>query len=85
MVKLKDSMVLYIRNARRDNLSLIGMMQENRSLRILTSIILKKLHSSLFYLMPEDFLFGKNEDKINVRKEKLAPGKSNRIEVKIAP
>ena len=44
----------------------------------------KKLHSPLFYLTPEDFLFGKIEDKINVRKEKLAPGKANRIEVKIA-
>ena len=43
----------------------------------------KRLHSSLFYLTPEDFLFGKIEDKINVRKEKLALGKANRIEVKI--
>jgi putative transposase len=44
----------------------------------------KRLHSSLFYLTPEDFLFGRIEDKINVRKEKLALAKAKRIEVKIA-
>jgi putative transposase len=60
------------------------MMQENGVSSYINFYNSKRLHSSLFYLTPEDFLFGRIEDKINVRKEKLALAKAKRIEVKIA-
>jgi len=42
----------------------------------------KRLHSSLYYLTPEDFLFNRIEDKLRVRERKLKEAKQNRIEVR---
>jgi len=42
----------------------------------------KRLHSSLFYLTPEDFLLNRIDEKINERNIKLQTAKINRFEVK---
>jgi transposase InsO family protein len=42
----------------------------------------KRLHSSLFYLTPEDFLLNRIDEKINERNIKLQTAKINRYEVK---
>ena len=42
----------------------------------------KRLHSSLFYLTPEDFLLGRIDVKINERNDKLYKAKINRYELK---
>lgn len=42
----------------------------------------KRLHSSLYYLTPEDFLLGRVEDKLNEREIKLKNARNNRIEVR---
>ena len=42
----------------------------------------KRLHSSLFYLKPEDFLLDRIEEKLNLREKKLKEARKNRIEVR---
>jgi transposase InsO family protein len=42
----------------------------------------KRLHSSLFYLTPDDFLNGRDDEKIKVRKTKLQLAKNARYEVR---
>jgi len=42
----------------------------------------KRLHSSLFYLTPEDFLENSIEEKLAARERKLKEAKQNRIEVR---
>lgn len=42
----------------------------------------KRLHSSLFYLTPEDFLFNRVDEKLEIRKRKLKEAKLTRIEVR---
>jgi len=42
----------------------------------------KRLHSSLFYLTPDDFLFGRIDEKLNERIIKLRQAKKARYEVK---
>lgn len=42
----------------------------------------KRLHSSLFYLTPDDFLNGRVEDKLQIRQNKLNNAKLNRIKLK---
>jgi len=42
----------------------------------------KRLHSSLFYLTPEDFLLDRINEKIKIRNDKLQNAKINRYEVK---
>jgi hypothetical protein len=44
----------------------------------------QRLHSSLFYLTPEDFLFGRVDQKLNQRIVKLNQAKLNRYEVRNA-
>ena len=44
----------------------------------------KRLHSSLYYLTPEDFLFGRVEEKLKQRERKLNEAKLNRIKVRNA-
>jgi putative transposase len=44
----------------------------------------KRLHSSLFYLTPEDFLLGRVEEKLNQRETKLEKDRKNRTEVRYA-
>src|SRR5690606_26932703 len=44
----------------------------------------KRLHSSLFYLTPEDFLENRVEEKLLVRERKLKEAKLKRIEVRYA-
>lgn len=44
----------------------------------------KRLHSSLFYLTPEDFLLSRVEEKLNERERKLNEAKLNRLEVRNA-
>lgn len=44
----------------------------------------KRLHSSLFYLTPEDFLIDRVEEKLKVRERKLKEAKLKRIEVRYA-
>jgi transposase InsO family protein len=44
----------------------------------------ERLHSSLFYLTPEDFLLGRVEQKLQIREGKLKEAKLNRIEVRNA-
>ncbi|MBL1124552.1 MAG: IS3 family transposase, partial [Ignavibacteriae bacterium] len=41
-----------------------------------------RLHSSLFYLTPEDFLFSRVEEKLELREMKLNEAKLKRIEVR---
>ena len=42
----------------------------------------KRLHSSLYYLTPEDFLLGRVEEKLNEREIKLKNARENRIKVR---
>jgi transposase InsO family protein len=42
----------------------------------------KRLHSSLYYLTPEDFLLGRVDEKLKIRKRKLKEAKENRFEVR---
>ncbi len=42
----------------------------------------KRLHSSLFYLTPEDFLLGRIGEKLNLRESKLKESEQNRIKVR---
>lgn len=42
----------------------------------------ERLHSSLYYLTPEDFLFNRVKEKINLREAKLIEAKQNRIEAR---
>jgi hypothetical protein len=42
----------------------------------------KRLHSSLFYLTPDDFLNGRVDEKIKVRNTKLQLAKKARYEVR---
>jgi len=42
----------------------------------------KSLHSSLFYLTPEDFLFGRIDEKLSQRIAKLEQAKLNRLEAR---
>ncbi len=44
----------------------------------------KRLHSSLFYLTPEDFLVDRVEEKLQIRERKLKEAKLKRIEVRYA-
>lgn len=44
----------------------------------------KRLHSSLYYLTPEDFLVGRFEEKLIVRERKLKEAKKNRLELRNA-
>ena len=44
----------------------------------------KRLHSSLFYLTPNDYLNGTIKDKLEVRESKLAEARKNRILTRIA-
>ncbi len=44
----------------------------------------KRLHSSLFYLTPEDFLFNRVDKRLKQREIKLEQAKKNRIEVRNA-
>jgi putative transposase len=44
----------------------------------------KRLHSSLFYLTPEDFLLGRVDERLQKREIKLKQAKNNRIEVRNA-
>ncbi len=43
----------------------------------------KRLHSSLYYLTPEDFLLNKVDDKLKLREKKIRAARDNRIEVRI--
>ena len=42
----------------------------------------KRLHSSLFYLTPNDFLNGRVEEKLKLRQNKLNQAKLNRMKTK---
>ena len=42
----------------------------------------KRLHSSLFYLTPEDYLKGNVEEKLKVRENKLNEARNNRIKIR---
>ncbi len=42
----------------------------------------KRLHSSLFYLTPEDFLLDRVEEKLDLRERKLKEAKLNRLELR---
>lgn len=44
----------------------------------------KRLHSSLYYLTPEDFLFDRVEEKLKLRKAKLDKARENRIKARDA-
>jgi len=44
----------------------------------------KRLHSSLYFLTPDDFLFNHIENKLKVREDKLLKAKLNRTEVRNA-
>jgi len=44
----------------------------------------KRLHSSLYYLTPEDFLNGRIDERLKVRDEELYRARLNRIEAKNA-
>ena len=44
----------------------------------------KRLHSSLYYLTPEDFLLGRVDEKLKLRERKLKEAKQNRYEVRNA-
>ena len=59
-------------------------MPENKLPHILNFIILKRLHSFLYLLTPEDFLFNRVEEKLKVREDKITKARLNRIEVRNA-
>lgn len=44
----------------------------------------KRLHSSLYYLTPEDFLCGRVKERLEVREEKLRKAELNRINKRLA-
>jgi putative transposase len=44
----------------------------------------KRLHSSLYFLTPEDFLFNRIEEKLKVREDKITKARLNRLEVRNA-
>ena len=44
----------------------------------------KRLHSSLCYLTPEDFMLGRMKEKLDVRESKLTEARKNRIEMRNA-
>ena len=44
----------------------------------------KRLHSSLCYLTPEDFMLGRMREKLDVRESKLTEARKNRIEMRNA-
>lgn len=44
----------------------------------------KRLHSSLFYLTPKDYLIGTIKEKLEVRENKLQQARKNRIEIRNA-
>lgn len=44
----------------------------------------KRLHSSLYYLTPEDFLFDRVEEKLKLREDKLDEARENRIKARDA-
>ena len=44
----------------------------------------KRLHSSLYFLTPEDFLFNRVEEKLKVRENKITKARLNRVEVRNA-
>jgi putative transposase len=44
----------------------------------------KRLHSSLYFLTPDDFLFNRIENKLKIRENKLLKAKLNRCEVRNA-
>ena len=44
----------------------------------------KRLHSSIFYLTPEDFLLNKTDEKLSVRQAKLDKARKLRAEVNYA-
>jgi len=44
----------------------------------------KRLHSSLYYLTPEDFMLGRIKEKLDVRQNKLTDARKNRIEIRNA-
>ena len=44
----------------------------------------KRLHSSLYFLTPEDYLFNRVEEKLKVREDKITKARLNRLEVRNA-
>ncbi len=44
----------------------------------------KRLHSSLYFLTPEDFLLNRIDHKLELREDKLSKAKLNRAEVRNA-
>jgi len=44
----------------------------------------KRLHSSLYYLTPEDFMLGRFKEKLEMRERKLTEARKNRIKVRNA-
>ncbi len=44
----------------------------------------KRLHSSLYFLTPEDFLFNRIDSKLKLREDKLSKAKLNRCEIRYA-
>ena len=44
----------------------------------------KRPHSSLYYLTPEDLLFGRVKERFNERELKLSNARQNRIEARYA-
>ena len=44
----------------------------------------KRLHSSLCYLTPEDFMLGRMKEKLDIRESKLTEARKNRIEMRNA-
>ena len=59
------------------------MMPVNR-FPIILNYNTKRLHSSLFYLTPEDFLLNRVEEKLKIRESKLSMARQNRFEVRNA-
>ena len=58
--------------------------RKNKLPDILNFIILKRLHSSLYFLTPEDYLFNRVEEKLKVREDKITKARLNRLEVRNA-
>lgn len=63
--------------------SMINLVDaRNQILEFVNLYNTKRLHSSLFYLTPEDFLLNRINEKINVRNSKLQKAKNERYKVK---
>lgn len=65
-------------------LNVINLDDAARQINKYVDFYNKRLHSSLYYLTPADFLYGRVDEKIRVREEKLRRAKLARFKTRLA-